>query len=82
MKVKTQTVWPNTTQNMTWFEFWHPGQSAALDAEMKQNQDIMYYNYLQDLLEAETSKSLTKLDNNKFIIIIAIMAVGIIIYSL
>jgi len=82
MTYKTQTVWPNTTQNMTWFEFWNPGQAAALKAETQQNKDIMEQNRLQDLLEAEISLKLTNADNLKFIIVIAIMAVTLIIYTL
>ena len=82
MKAKTQTVWPNTIQNITWFEFWHPAQAAALSAEEKQNRDIMRYNYIQDMLEASTSESLTDKDNQKFIVIMAIIAVTMVIISL
>ena len=81
MTYKTQTVWPKTTQNMTWFEFWNPGQAAALDAEERLNNKVMEENRIQDLLEAEMSLKLTQSDNLKFIIVIAIMAVTLIIYS-
>ena len=82
MTYKTKTVWPDTIQNMTWFEFWNPGQAAALKAEREQNKEVMYYNQIQDELEAQMSLLLTKSDNDKFILIVVIMAVAIIFLTL
>ena len=81
MRVKVQGVFPNQIRNMTWSEFWYPAQNTALQSEERQNALRMQYNAIQDALEARTSESLTKLDNQKFIIAIAIIAVAIIIYS-
>ena len=82
MNVKKQTVWPNPIQDFSWFEFWHPAQAAALESEERQNKELMRYNYLQDLLEAETSDILTEMDNQKFILIVAIIAFAAIIISI
>ena len=82
MNVKVQGVFLNEIKNASGvFDFFYPAQSAALASEERQNALRMQYNAIQDALEARTSESLTKLDNQKFIIAIAIIAVAIIIYS-
>jgi len=82
MTVKTQDIWPNPVQNISWFEFLSPGKAAALQSEERQNKEKLKYNYVHSILDAQTSESLTDKDNQKFIIVMGIIAVTIVLYSL
>lgn len=44
-----------------WFEFWRPGQAAALEAENKRNAAAIAANRQQDILEADTTILLSQL---------------------
>jgi hypothetical protein len=56
-----------------WFSFWYPAKYAARQSADELNKSSLEYNALQDQLEANTSMALTKSDNIKIIIAIALI---------
>lgn len=77
MKAKVQLNYFNAD---SWFSFWHPAKHAAQKSADSLNDKILQANAEQDRLEAETSETLTKLDNIKIILALIIITIAI-IYS-
>lgn len=80
---------------MSWFSFWHPKKSAALEAEERQNREIMKSNQSQNdkdrklstllsLLEFEDSKNKNNLimEYEDSIVIIVLVLAFLLIYYL
>jgi hypothetical protein len=71
----------NRFNNLDWYSFLYPNQSAALEATKEQNQQMMQYNRQQDLLEAFMSLQLTEKEDKKIVIIIILVIIGIVLYK-